>query len=106
MANKWEIPKDVENFLQERDTHCVYCGIEFDSESDSRKTKPSWEHIVNDIRFTSVDNIALCCISCNASKGAKPLNVWLDSKYCSSKNITSETVAEVVKKALQNPPSL
>lgn len=106
MSNKWGIPKDVESFVLKRDTHCVYCGIKFDSESTSRKTKPSWEHIVNDIRINNSDNIALCCISCNASKGAKPLKVWLDSKYCSLKNITSETVAEVVKVALNNPPSL
>ncbi|HCD52948.1 MAG TPA: HNH endonuclease [Balneolaceae bacterium] len=106
MSNKWGIPFEVEEFVKERDTHCIYCGIEFEYTNKSRKNKPSWEHIVNDIRINDSDNIALCCISCNASKGAKTLENWLNSEYCKSKNITIETVADVVKRALKNPPTL
>lgn len=73
MSNKWGIPKEVEKLVLERDTHCVYCGVDFSTEHISRKTKPSWEHIINDIRIIGSDNIALCCMSCNASKGAKLL---------------------------------
>lgn len=61
---------------------------------------PTWEHIVNDARIITIDNIALCCCSCNASKGAKSLTLWLVSNYCLSKNITPETVADVAKRAL------
>ena len=59
MANRWGIPKDVENYVKERDVKCVYCGLEFSEENESRKSKPSWEHIVNDIRINGIDNIAL-----------------------------------------------
>ncbi|MBT8377398.1 MAG: HNH endonuclease [Bacteroidia bacterium] len=106
MANKWGIPIDVEIFVKERDKKCVYCGVEFSEDNDSRKSNPSWEHIVNDIRINGKDNIALCCISCNASKGAKLIEDWLESKYCKQKEINKKSVALVVKEAIKNPPEL
>lgn len=104
MANQWGIPKHVEDLVKERDKRCVYCGQEFSALSKSRKERPSWEHIVNDIRINGPENITLCCMSCNASKGAKPIAEWLQSEYCKRKNINKETVAMVVKEALKNPP--
>ena len=59
MANKWGIPKEVEEFVLRRDLFCVYCGVDFSINHQSRKTKPSWEHIVNDIRISTINNIAL-----------------------------------------------
>lgn len=106
MANRWGIPKEVEDHVRERDSACVYCKVEFRNEESSRKNKPSWEHIVNDIRINAIENIALCCMSCNASKGAKLLEDWLQSDYCTRKRITSKSVAQVVKNALSNPPKL
>jgi hypothetical protein len=93
--NKWGIPTNIEEQVIERDKKCVYCGVEF---SDSTRTvKASWEHIINDIRITTAENIARCCIGCNASKGSKSLKDWLKSKYCQSKNINQETVSEVIR---------
>ena len=106
MTNRWGIPKSIEDIVKERDTSCVYCGIEFLDNDISRKTKPSWEHIINDIRIKGSDNIALCCMSCNASKGAKLLEDWLKSDYCKKKSITIDSVAEVVREAIENPPKL
>jgi hypothetical protein len=45
-------------------------------------------------------------MSCNASKGAKLLEVWLESDYCIKKDITTESVAKVVREAISNPPKL
>ena len=106
MANKWGIPVEVETFVINRDRACVYCGVTFTKNDNSRITKQSWEHIVNDIRIYGADNIALCCMSCNASKGAKLLELWLESTYCKNKGITKETVALVVKEAIENRPKL
>lgn len=100
MANKWGIPQDVEEFVIKRDQKCVYCGVDFSIEKSTRKSKPSWEHIINDIRINGKENIALCCISCNSSKGAKKLEDWLKSTYCEKKNINENTVAKVVLEAL------
>lgn len=101
MANRWRIPKDIEDIVKERDTSCVYCGLEFSINDNSRKTKPSWEHIINDIRINGLENIALCCMSFNASKGSKLLEDWLKSDYCKRNEITIESVAEVVKMAIK-----
>jgi hypothetical protein len=106
MSNSWGIPKEVEKFVKDRDKSCVYCGREFLDNPEARKHKPSWEHIVNDIRINDINNISLCCLSCNASKGAKLLNDWLKSDYCKRNKITEDSVAEVVKDAIKNPPKL
>ena len=100
MANRWNIPEEVEIFVKSRDLECVYCRVDFSQIHESIKTKPTWEHLVNDIRLNSADNVALCCYSCNSSKGAKSLEDWLSSKYCVSKGITRDTVGLVVKRVL------
>jgi len=98
MANRWNIPGWLEKTVTARDKTCVYCREPF---SDSeRKRKASWEHVINDASIITPENIALCCVACNASKGAKPLGVWLTSKYCRERNITRDNVAEVVRLAL------
>ncbi len=94
MANRWGIPQEIEGKVRERDVCCVYCGVSF------TKTKPTWEHIVNDIKLSGLDNIALCCSSCNSSKGSKLLIDWLSSKYCLTKGISRDTVAAVVRNHL------
>lgn len=100
MANRWGIPKEIEVSVRMRDVCCVYCGVSFTNSSTSRKTKPTWEHIVNDIKLSGLDNIALCCGSCNASKGSKLLIDWLSSKCCLTKGISRDTVASVVRNHL------
>ncbi|MGI9190902.1 MAG: hypothetical protein ACR2IL_02195 [Chitinophagaceae bacterium] len=97
MSNRWGIPKDVEEYVIIRDTNCVYCRIPFNNDNPTRKTKPTWEHIINDIKINGIDNIARCCGSCNASKGNKHLKDWLNSKYCAQKNISLKSLASVVK---------
>ena len=96
MANRWGIPKEVEELVKARDFACVYCGVSFSDSNGNTKTKPSWEHIVNDITNNGAENIALCCRSCNASKGAKELEIWLESSFCQKKGIGNSTLAPVV----------
>jgi 5-methylcytosine-specific restriction endonuclease McrA len=98
--NNWNIPKELEEEIIKRDKVCVYCGVKFGSPNESRKTQASWEHIINDARIITRENIALCCISCNASKGSKKLSEWLKSKYCQKKGISYNTVAEIIQNAL------
>jgi hypothetical protein len=98
--NRWNIPDWLEKEVVERDRHCVYCGVEFTTTNHTRREKPSWEHIVNDARIVTRENIARCCISCNASKGTKDVNAWLRSEYCIARGITVESVAPVVRAVL------
>ena len=81
MPNRWSIPAWLEREVVERDQSCIYCRVGF-AMTSARRNRPSWEHIVNDASIVTRENIALCCIGCNASKGTKPLDVWLRSRYC------------------------
>src|SRR5437879_3420553 len=102
--NRWHIPSWLEQEVLARDRNCAYCGVEFVDSNEARRFGPSWEHIVNDARIVTRENIVRCCLSCNASKGTKDLAGWLHSKYCKKNGITEETVAEVVRRALTRPP--
>ena len=100
MANNWNIPDWLEKEVRERDKTCVYCGVEFVASKISKKSAASWEHIINDAKIITRENIALCCRGCNASKGKKQLSVWLQSKYCKDRVITIDTVATIIKQAI------
>jgi 5-methylcytosine-specific restriction endonuclease McrA len=104
--NRWDLPDWLEREVIERDRRCVYCGVDFTSSNETRKSKPTWEHIVNNEKIINRENIARCCFSCNASKGAKDLSVWLESNYCKKRGSTKDTVAEVVRKAIAYPPQV
>ena len=101
--NRWNIPEWLENEVRERDKRCVYCGVQMTEKSEpdgSRRLVATWEHIINDASIITRENIALCCAACNASKGTKKLSVWLESSYCKTHGITSDTVADIVKAAI------
>lgn len=97
--NRWNIPHGLEREVLARDTRCIYCGVDFGLGSIERRNLPSWEHIINDASIITPENIARCCIGCNASKGVKLLPVWLESKYCRSRGITAESIASVARAA-------
>lgn len=101
--NRWNIPDWLEHEVIARDRQCIYCGVSFESVSETRGARPTWEHIVNDARIINRENIARCCSSCNASKGTKDLAVWLGSAYCQRRGITLETITAVAREALTNP---
>jgi hypothetical protein len=98
--NRWRIPEWLERAVIERDSCCVYCGVKFNAEFTPRRVRPSWEHIVNDASIITLENIARCCVNCNASKGTKNLAEWLASAYCKRRGIDRESVAVVIKEAL------
>ena len=98
--NRWNIPDWLEREVIGRDRSCVYCGVAFTGREASRLHHPSWEHITNDARMITRENIARCCIGCNASKGKKNLVAWLTSPYCAARGISVESVASVVRSYL------
>jgi hypothetical protein len=101
--NTWNIPEWLENKVRARDKKCVYCGVEMLQKlprSSPRKTVATWEHIINDARIITRENIALCCSACNSSKGQKTLADWLNSPYCVKRGVNENTVAEIVRDAL------
>lgn len=102
MANNWNIPVWLEAEVRQRDKFCVYCGVDFTQPSLSKAAGPSWEHIINDAKIITRENIALCCRGCNSSKEQKQLSVWFTSKYCKERGITPDSVAPIIKQAIAN----
>ena len=105
--NKWGIPDWLEMEVRVRDVSCVYCGVKMLEKAIKgvpRKTVATWEHILNDASIVTRENIALCCASCNSSKGAKLLSDWIQSPFCKKKGIDAGTVADIVKEALRANP--
>ena len=103
--NKWGIPDWLEQEVRKRDKKCVYCGVQMVEHlplQGPRKNVATWEHIINDASIITRDNIARCCLACNASKGSKKLTEWIQSEYCKKKKISAETVADIVKNAIKN----
>ena len=102
--NRWGIPAWLEEEVRERDNTCVYCGVQMTEKMPARgprSTVATWEHIINNKTITTRDNIARCCAACNSSKGTKDLSDWIQSSYCKKHSIRKDTVAEVVRKALE-----
>jgi hypothetical protein len=102
--NRWSIPDWLEEEVKARDQTCVYCGIRMIEQMPvrgSRKAVATWEHIINDAGIVTRENIARCCVACNASKGSKKLSDWIQSTYCKERGINKDTVAVVVKEALR-----
>jgi hypothetical protein len=106
--NSWRIPDWLEREVKERDKFCVYCGIQMIEHVPSRGARrgvATWEHIINDASIVTRENIARCCVACNASKGAKTVSEWIESSYCKKRGINKDTVAEVVRLALRETPN-
>lgn len=103
--NKWGIPPWLELEVRQRDRACVYCGVqmlEVPTADGSRRSVATWEHIINDARIVSRENIVRCCASCNASKGTKKLSLWMMTPYCKRRGIGIDTVADIIKRALRD----
>jgi len=100
-ATKYKIPDEVVKYVARRDRFCVYCKLKFRIGGRSRKNLASWEHMDDDSeKNPKLWNVALCCGSCNASRGPKGLKDWFDSAYCRRKNINRRTVAPVIRRYL------
>lgn len=100
-ARRWKIPREMALAVIARDRCCVYCGHEFGEPQGPRAAWASWEHIVNDVALVNLENIALCCVGCNASKGTRALGAWLNSDYCLTNCIGQKSMAPVALAALK-----
>ena len=105
MSNNYNILDWLETKVRDRDKNCVYCGVIMKTSARTKGTpgdKSTFEHIDND-GPPSEENIAMCCASCNSSKGVKKLLVWFESIYCQKKNINKSTVADIIRRHIITP---
>ena len=72
---------------------------------DKRKDSATIEHLNFDGPFywndgLQIEDIVICCGSCNSSRGIMKLHDWFKTKYCVEKNINEDTVSKPVKEYL------
>ena len=107
----WGIPDQLVEKVKKRDKLCAYCSVKLNKSPGCDKS--TLEHIVNPKsdkptpEENSEWNIVMCCSSCNSSKGAKKLSIWLNSDYCKKKKITLKTIRnKVVSRLLRKTPRI
>jgi hypothetical protein len=107
MSNRFGIPNEVERRIRVRDTRCVYCGKRFSRAS--RKDKATIEHLNEKPPFywlegLKEEGLAICCGSCNSSRGNRSLRDWFQTPYCTERAIpiNGNTVAEPVRRYLRS----
>lgn len=107
MTNKYGIPDWLERKVRNRDKYCVYCHKKLVYPFISKKQGDcaTIEHLNENEPFywedgLQIEDIVICCGQCNSSRGPKKLSNWFKTKYCITKNINENTVANPVKKYL------
>jgi len=98
MSNRYGLPEFDLKAIRERDTRCVYCRKEMFEPSELvwRGDWATVEHLNHLPPWSNPRTVAICCGSCNSSRGKKTILEWFKSKYCKENNITPSTVAEPV----------
>jgi len=102
MKNKYGIPEDELEKIRARDKECVYCHKKMKKPHPDirRKDWATIEHLNYLPPWNNPTTVAICCGSCNSSRGIKKLKDWFKSPYCVERNINIKTVAKPVRKYL------
>ena len=113
MANYFNIPSEIEEKIRLRDKICVYCSKEmiYPYNIYKRSDSATIEHLKFDGPFYWKDGldetgIAICCGSCNSSRGPKKLSEWFKTPYCIDRKINKDTVADPIKRFVEMYPEL
>ena len=94
--------EDVER-VRKRDTLCVYCHKKmiYPYSTKNRKDSATIEHLNHLPPWNNPSTIAICCGSCNSSRGKQTITDWFSSSYCKTRNISFDTVAKSVQEYIQ-----
>src|SRR5258705_13855173 len=105
MANRFQIPQDVEIRLRQGFKVCAYCARRMKAQASingNRRAMPTIEHLNRKGPFywserLQEKHLVICCGQCNSSRGTKQLADWFASPYCLAKRINARTVAPRVR---------
>ncbi|TSC90100.1 MAG: hypothetical protein G01um10145_204 [Microgenomates group bacterium Gr01-1014_5] len=99
MSNKYGISEIELVKIKERDKLCVYCHkvMEDPRSGGLRNDWATIEHMNYLPPWNNHNTVAMCCFSCNSSRGKKKLIDWFKTSYCADRNINNETAAQPVK---------
>ena len=113
MGNSFGIPPEIEDAIRARDKRCVYCRKRMTAYPHIRgaptANAATIEHLAGlplyPLRYeqTGFDtgSIAICCGSCNSSRGGFPITDWFETAYCLERGINAHTVAPVVQRFIR-----
>ena len=69
----------------------------------AKPSKDAWrgdwatiEHLNHLPPWDNPKTIAICCSSCNSSRGNKLITEWFESSFCKEKGINAQTVGQPV----------
>lgn len=96
------ISEKDEDEIRSRDKSCVYCHKKMKRHFRKKGTpsdKATIEHLYDGSPLFK--NLAICCGSCNSSRGPKELLDWFESPYCKDNNINRITVSSVIRRYIQ-----
>jgi hypothetical protein len=101
--NRYGLPEKELDRIRRRDLACVYCHKTM-IPAGSDGPRADWatiEHLNHLPPWDDPETVAICCWSCNSSRGNKPLRAWFTSSYCRARGIDETTVAEAVRHYLR-----
>jgi 5-methylcytosine-specific restriction endonuclease McrA len=82
MSNRYGIPEEDEKEIRARDKACVFCRVSMKRPSRAKRaSEATIEHFNNDGPLRKKYNLAICCRSCNSSKGTRKLLAWFETPY-------------------------
>ena len=94
--------------MRARDQVCVYCARRMRAYPHTKGTpsdKSTIEHLggppvypnyPDEPRFDR-GSVAICCGSCNSSRGAVPITDWFKMPYCVERGVGRQSVAPVIQ---------
>ncbi len=84
---KYGIPAEIEAEIRARDVRCVYCGKEMVPPKSDPRRRADWatiEHLCSGPGAfhpgQTAEDFAICCFSCNSSRGEKLLPDWVGDR--------------------------
>ena len=99
MKNSYGLPEEGLERVRQRDVHCVYCHKEMvpNSAAKDKRDCPTIEHLNHLPPWDNIETVAICCWSCNSSRGNRLITQWFEGAYCRERNINYDTVAPAVR---------
>ena len=102
--NRYGLPEEDLDHIRDRDRACVYCHkTMIPAGSDGPRT--DWatiEHLNHEPPWDNPRTVAICCWSCNSSRGNLFLGDWFETAYCRTRGIDETTVAKPVRDYLKD----
>jgi hypothetical protein len=103
VSKNYGLPEEALRSIRARDTTCVYCHKAMTNHRIRGKYGDcaTIEHLNRFPPWNNPATVAICCGSCNSSRGDKKLLDWFETTYCRERNISVETVAEPVREYIR-----